>query len=267
MMKWKKMMATVVASSSMLLLAACTPSAQKINEKMEDAGQDVKNGRVEMTMDLKSGDEKIQVASDMDFKLKPALFRQELTLKGDGQTIPVTDYITDDEQYMKLNGEWIKGDKDTFKEVGVEWPDLEKEEKNRTYSAGSEKLLDEMEVNSKDDTYTMTLKGDSKNKKSVVKEVKKLMTSAVENEETKKLFKDIKVQSVDYTYKVDKDSYLPKNYQVKMKYKQDGETINAKMNYDYSKLNKNKDIKIPTQVKDAAIDLKDLNELAEMEDY
>ena len=124
-----------------------------------------------------------------------------------------------------------------------------------------------MEVNSKDDTYTMTLKGDSKNKKSVVKEVKKLMTSAVENEETKKLFKDIKVQSVDYTYKVDKDSYLPKNYQVKMKYKQDGETINAKMNYDYSKLNKNKDIKIPTQVKDAAIDLKDLNELAEMEDY
>lgn len=266
-MKLKKVLATVVASSLMLLLAACAPSAQKINDQAIQASKTIKNGHMQMDFSMGRDGQRSHISSDVDFQLKPHMtIKQKMQLGN----LPFDSYLTDKNQYFKMSaGEWIKAKPTMLEKLGMDPSSVEQNINGKSFRINSKKLLDKATIKSNSKSYTLTLKGDSKNNKETKKEIRQLLINSAQvtsAKDAKEMFSDAKIDTVTYTYTVDKKTYLPKSYRISIKYKYLEKEANTKINVKYSQLNSGKKVTVPSDVKKYAIDQEKLSKMLDQMD-
>ncbi len=253
-MKLSKILTTVTISSLAILLAACTPSAEKLNDQMADAAKDIKNGQMTLKIKTENKDTTATTNSDAKFQLKPHFaIKQNTTINTSGQSRDITAYQDIKNEYIQAGSHWAKLD---YKTAGINTAELKKNLKGNSYRIKNKKLLDEMEVKNNEKTYTMSLKNDNK---AAQNEIKRMMNDSIKSSSTtanKDYLKNVKISSVKYSFNVAKKTYYPTKYKLKMNFEQKGEKYKLDLTVNYSDINKVGTVKIPAAVKDNAIDLK-----------
>ncbi|MGG1684994.1 DUF6612 family protein [Pseudalkalibacillus sp. NRS-1564] len=260
-----KLRMITILSALMLILAACSGTtesggevsvdkgidAQEVFEKSIAAQEEIKNFHMnaDMTQSIGSDEEEMDINSviDADMVLDPIAFHQMIDMTANGETMQMESYFTEEGFFMKQGEQWMKfPDEMTDTLLSLQETQADPAEQMEMLK----EYVDEFTLSEEDDTYVMTLKASGEKFQGLMEKTAEDMGS--QNQMMEDAMDQMKVNNVEYTYAIDKESYLPVQMDMKMdsEMSMEGETISTimEMNSTYDKYNEIEEVKVPEEV-------------------
>ncbi len=200
----------------------------------------------------------MQTTIDADIQIDPAAFHQHVTSMG--QT--TEQYYTEDGFYMSSPGneKWMKAPKEYLDQLN------QLAEAQKTPAQQLEKLqdyVDEFDLDQKDGQYILSFHSEGENVKDLLKDTMK--ETFPEGKLPKDLLDNVTIKNVDYTFKIDKESYYPTAIDMEMNFTIDDQGkkthIKQTLNGIYSDYNQIGEISVPDKIQKSAKELPDMQSL------
>lgn len=260
-----KLRMITILSALMLILGACSGTTESGGEVSVDKGIDAEevfeksiaaqeevedfHMKADMTQSIGSGEEEMDINSviDADMVMDPIAFHQMIDMTANGETMQMESYFTEEGFFMKQGEQWMK--------FPAEMTDsLLSLQENQADPAEQMEMLkeyvDEFTLSEEDDTYVMTLKASGEKFQGLMEKAAEDMGS--QNQMMEDAMDQMKVNNVEYTYAIDKESYLPVQMDMKMdsEMSMEGETISTimEMSSTYDQYNEIEEVKVPEEV-------------------
>ncbi len=249
----------------MLILSACSETtesggeikvdegvdAQEVFEKSIEAQEDVKSFKMnaEVNQTIGSGEDKIDMKSEIeaDMVMDPMAFHQMIDMTANGEAMQMESYFTEDGFFTKQGDQWMKfPDEMTDTLLSMQESQVDPVKQMKMLK----EYVDEFTLTEENGTYVMTLKASGdKFQQLMDKTVEEMGT---QSEVMQQSMDQMKVNEVAYTYSLDKESYLPVQFEMVMdsEMTMDSETMSMVMNLDstYDQYNEIGDVTVPEEV-------------------
>lgn len=249
-------------------------TAQDVYDKTMEASEEIKSFAIKMDMEqeMSSGVEslKFDTAIDMDMTMDPLALYQKMTMTAAGEEIVSETYFTEAGMYIyePTTGIWVK-----YPDELVD-PILEQSGEGNTPMSELQQLedfADEITLKEEDKYYVLTLKADSSGKfNDLIQQTLKdtMPEELMEMPDVYDAFmNNFKINSMEYEIVIDKETYYPVelNMEMDMDVTSEGETVKMvqSVKAEYSDYNKVDEIVIPQEALESAMDLAELEALAE----
>lgn len=244
-------------------------TAEEVLEKANAAAETQQSMHMEMDVDqtIEMGDEKQDVKSTVDSEiiLEPLAMRQTVNMQVAGEEMAVEQYITEDGIFMKdpESGEWMKLPNEMYEQMSGQMADSMSSPVD--YSI-YEEFGDDFTFEQTNDEYILKLKGSGEKFSSVVKETMEQNMPAGMDEQMLEVISNMKIESIDLEFTVDKETFFTKDLDMKMimTMEEDGEQVKITQSIKgtISKINEIEEIKVPKEIIDNAVDMGDAMEEA-----
>lgn len=284
----KKWLTLIFASLLIFVLAACgdtsddakssggdkvdTKDLEEIYEKALKRQDELKSVSADMVMDLNmkldAGDDSGEMKSTTDFKMDMVLdpvamyMKGKMSSKGDSEEASfdsiIESYITKDAMYLydESSKQWMKLP-ESYVEDALGQTTEQASAKEQLESIKS--FIDDFKVEEKGDSYVLTLNAESDKFAKFMMEQMNLADSLQISNDEKELLENMKFNKVGYVLTISKDNYDLTNCDVvlNLTIEQDGQKAIIETAYDieFSNFNGVKEIKVPQDVIDNAIEM------------
>ncbi|UAC47637.1 hypothetical protein K6959_13360 [Bacillus aquiflavi] len=279
----RKTLSLIATFMFVLFLAACNQTAEPVDkqgkegdkkeetkeltleevmEKSIEASESLKSFAVQMDMDsnMKVADESMSFKSniDMDYIVEPLAVHQNMKLTSieeEGE-LEMEIYFTKDGVFVHdpVEQQWSKFPNEMFDQISQ----LTDQQTNPAEEITNLKeFADDLEFKQDDKNYIILLDASGDKFTEFLQEVlKETMPKDVPLDE--QLLKDMKINKLNYEIFVDKKTFYPSalNVDMEMEMAVEGQTlvIEQKLEGNYSKFNEIKEIKVPQEVLDNAVE-------------
>ncbi|MCP3028306.1 DUF6612 family protein [Halobacillus sp. A5] len=264
----KNKLAALAAAGLLLTATACSSAegqeAKDVFEKSAEASEELESFSMKMemvqNMDVDSEDTEaavpggvpIETTMDSDMQMDPVAFHQTVDFMGQS----MEQYYTEDGMYMSMPGEdgWFKAPEELLDQLNQ----ISSEEQSPGNQLENLKdYVDEFDLEENDNSYTLSFTSEGENVQSLIEEsMEEMFPEGTMPEDT---LEGLTVDKVEYSFKVDKDSYYPRKLDAKMDFTMDVEgeetAISQEMSGTYSNFNNVKEIQIPEEVTEDAEEL------------
>jgi hypothetical protein len=226
-------------------------AAEVLGKSIEaSAALDSFQNQMKMKQTIKDDTQQMEIQSDitMEIALKPKLaMHQVIKAKMEGNETNTETYLAEDSMYIlePTSGKWMKMpiDPSLLQSMQQNSEYLKKQLEN--FNA----VANEITVSDKTDSYELKISASGDKLQSFVQEQIKSMMSGQNNALLN--MDAMKISKMDMVYVIDKNTFLPKSYDIKMDFEMtiEQETISVNMdaNATYEKINEIKEIKIPAE--------------------
>lgn len=259
-----------------LMMTACSASeAQKLDEiftKSTEASESLDNFAMEMVSEQTfetEGEEGssplptgVPFTTELDSKIQmdPMAFHQTIKMDMMGNT-EMEQYYTEDGFYIKPSEEegWMKASKELQDQLNA----LSTQQQTPAEQLKQvEDYIDEFNLESDDTNYVLSFSSSGE-------DVQKMMEDTIDKVIPEGTFPEgmmdgITINSIDYEYTIDKESYYPKHMvmNMNMTIEQNGQkvTVDQSMNGTYSQFNEIGEITVPEEVIQNAKEMPDLGQ-------
>ncbi len=215
------------------------------NFEMEaDVDQEIAGGGMEMPS--------ISTTINAEIQLEPLAFHQTMDVMGQ----EVEMYYTEEGMFFKdpQQGQWMKGPKELADQLNT--AAVQQQQNPSDQLKQLEAYADDFNMEEKDNRYILSLSASGEGFDQLLKEQ---MNNLPEGEVTEELLDTLKINKLDYTIAVNKDTYYPESMTVDMDIdiEENGETTNIsqKMESTYRNFNELDSIEVPQEVTDTAIEM------------
>lgn len=213
-----------IVAGTLLLLTGCSnaktnesakaPSTNEIVSKSVAAQKKQKNLHLGIDTIIKAEGESMKMTIESDFSIKPIRMLGEYGMSGDGNDTIFNVYLDKDKFYMKSkNGSWQDISSESSSS-GLDVKALQKQVDGSQASDFPDSLKKTAKVTDKNGKYKILMSAKGKEVEKIIKRGNsqlKLPTSDVD---------DLNIKSINYTYIIDKKTFLPDQLDmiIKMKY-------------------------------------------------
>lgn len=228
-------------------------SNEEVIKKFMEASNTIKSSKskIDYKISMSAGNDKVETSMNMDIEStdKPMIAKMTGSMNVMGQKVDTDMYITEEAIYSKnpITKEWLKIVDEEMKKSMEAQKDAGSLEKILSVmnSAGNNLKIEE-----KDSDYVISYSGLDESVKKAFMEV------IVSNDPSLKTFAEgVTIEKLEVYYKADKNTFLPKEYGMKMAIKVSEDGVEGKgemeLNGTMSDINKVEPIKIPDEVKNA----------------
>ncbi|SDM12530.1 DUF6612 family protein [Sediminibacillus halophilus] len=209
----------------------------KVNQQMEGGGIEIPP---------------ISTTINAKIQLEPLAFYQ--TMDVIGQEVEM--YYTEEGMFFKdpQQGQWMKGPKELMDQLNL--ATVQQQQNPSGQLKQLEKYAEDFSIEETDNRYILSLSASGEGFDQLLKEQ---LNSLPEGEITAEVFDNMKINKLDYTITVSKDTYYPEAMTVDMDLdiEENGTTTNLsqKMESTYRNFNELDKIEIPKEVTDTAVEM------------
>ncbi|QTN00154.1 hypothetical protein ERJ70_13115 [Sediminibacillus dalangtanensis] len=222
-----------------------TASEELENFEMEaEVNQQVEGGEVEIPP--------ISTTINAEIQLKPLAFHQTMDMMG--QTVEM--YYTEEGMFFKdpQQGQWMKGPKELADQLNM--AAVQQQQNPTDQLKQLEDYAEDFSIEETDNRYILSLSASGEGFDQLLEEQ---LNSLPEGEITAEVLDTLKINKLDYTITVSKDTYYLETMTVDMDLdiEENGTTTNLsqKMESTYRNFNELDTIEIPEEVTDTAIEM------------
>ncbi|MGD6858167.1 DUF6612 family protein [Bacillus infantis] len=238
---------------------------EEVLNKTTEASENLNSFSVDMTMDqmISAGqeEENMNISSDiqMDVVTEPMAFYQKTAMSQDqsGETYETESYFTEEGMFMydPAGETWMKFPKEMSDQLiqmsGQQTNPAEELKKLQEFT-------DDFTFEQDDNHFILKLKASGEKFTELMKETM-ADTLPPEMAADEEVFNNMKIENVEYTILVDKETFYPSalNMDMTMEMAVEGQTVslNQKIEGKYSDYNEVKEITIPQEVLDTAVEM------------
>ena len=235
-------------------------SAEQLFDKLLAAQDDLKSFTADISMDqdMVYGEENMKTSTNilMDY-VSDKEFSQKLSTNTAGQNIEMQMYFVEDGLFIYQEGQdqWMKAPKDMVDQL----MQLDESQTDPYAQINQLKdLSDHFEVTEEGDTYVLTIKAGGEEFNEFIKETA-LEQFAGDEANAEQLLEGMKINSTDYHFVIDKETYFPVTMKIDMDMTmtQGEDTVDMKQNINmtYSNYNKIDKIELPEGVAEEAVEV------------
>ena len=228
-------------------------SNEELLKKVNEASKSIKNSKAKVTnkTSLDVLGKKTETIFNMDIMVgsDPTIVKVTGNMIALGRTININTYIIEDAVYAldPETNEWFNIKDETTKKAM-------QSQKNASNLDGMLEMMNALDKNltveEKDSEYEITYSG---NDDAVKEALKKALSN--NQQDLGQVLDNIKLDKLELKYKVDKKTFIPKEYEVKTTIKypnKDKETVfQMELKVEFSEINEVKGLTIPDEVKNA----------------
>lgn len=234
--------------ASLMVLAACGSKPQTAEELLDsaiEANEELDSYSFEMMMEAESMGTTMKIEATGDVTYEPNVMHMKMSMGLIGITLDVETYITDDDMYMQMFGEWIRIEED---EVELDAID----EMVSDQLDDLDEFINEFEFKEEDDAYVLTLTSSGEE---FIDYLESYLSTLEMGADADLLDDDFAstVNSIDMEMKFDKETFLLTSQTIDMEFDEDGETLDAHVEIMLSNMNEIDPIEIPEEVKENAV--------------
>jgi hypothetical protein len=225
-------------------------------EKSKELKNFEMNGTLNMTMTAAEQTNETEMKMDTKTSIDPFFMHQKMNMDVDGQPQSVEMYINQEYMYIQSPGteEWTK-----IKQVGqVDLQQLLEEQQSVNPIAQLEQMkefADDIQLEENENEYILNVNG---NGDKLMDLIGGLVGSGMDQAQLEAIMSQMKIEKIDYSYSLDKETMEPKSLQMDltMKITENEETVsmNQKVNFTFSNINQLKDLTIPEEIENNAVE-------------
>lgn len=245
----------------MFVLSACSEAEEKtvtdIFNNAVEASNSLESFAMDMEMDMDMSvpdlpSQQVKVKTKAEVVTEPLALHQTMDFMG--QSIEM--YFTEEGMYMQQPGneQWIKAPKEMMNEI----TQMSQAQQNPGEQLEQlKKYMEDFKMEEKENTYVLSVSSSGDKMKDFIKET--LQQNLPESSMSDDMLKGVTINSINYTFTIDKETYYPTALDLKMdlEIEQNGQKSKIKQNIKgtYSKYNEIGEITVPEEIKNNAMEM------------